>query len=97
VNSAGPRWRDGYPQWMRLSVEITIEPFVEGNPGPHVIAGIDAARASGAAVEVGPFGTTAVGERDVMLNAIHSLCRDATAAGAKRISLQLSVLSRADD
>jgi uncharacterized protein YqgV (UPF0045/DUF77 family) len=77
---------------MRLSVEFTIEPFVEGRPGPHVIAGIDAVRAAGAAVDVGPFGTTAVGERDVMLAAVDSLCRQATAAGAQRISLQLSLV-----
>jgi uncharacterized protein YqgV (UPF0045/DUF77 family) len=82
---------------MRLSVEFTIEPFVEGKPGPHVIAGIDAARASGASVEVGPFGTTAVGERELMLNAIESLCRDATAAGAKRISLQVSLVDEVVD
>ena len=77
---------------MRLSVEFTIEPFVEGNPGAHVIAGIEAARAAGASVEMGPFGTTAVGDRDTMLNVVDSLCRQATAAGAERISLQLSVV-----
>ncbi len=39
-------------------VEFTVEPFVEGRPGPHVAAAIDAARASGADVDVGPFGSS---------------------------------------
>ncbi len=39
-------------------VEFTVEPFVEGHPGPHVAAAIDAARATGADVEVGPFGSS---------------------------------------
>jgi uncharacterized protein YqgV (UPF0045/DUF77 family) len=77
---------------MRLSVEFTIEPFVEGDPGPHVDAGIDAVRATGVDVEVGPFGTTATGEGDAVVDAIAALCREATAAGAERISLQLTVI-----
>jgi uncharacterized protein YqgV (UPF0045/DUF77 family) len=43
-------------------------------------------------VEVGPFGTTATGEAEVMLDAVTALCREATSAGAERISLQLTVL-----
>ena len=77
---------------MRLSVEFTIEPFVEGAPGPHVTAGIDAVRTTGVDVEVGPFGTTATGESDAVLAAVTALCRDATEAGARRVSLQLEVL-----
>jgi uncharacterized protein YqgV (UPF0045/DUF77 family) len=38
-------------------VEFTIEPFVEGQPGPHVTAPIDALTGLGIDVEVGPFGT----------------------------------------
>lgn len=77
---------------MRLSVEFTIEPFVEGSPGPHVSAGIDAMRVEGVDVEVGPFGTTATGDAPVIVEAIRRLCADATAAGAERISLQLTVV-----
>ena len=76
---------------MRLSVEFTIEPFVEGAPGPHVDAGIAAVRAAGVEVEVGPFGTTATGDAEAVLAAVTDLCRAATKAGAERISLQLSV------
>lgn len=76
---------------MRLSVEFTIEPFIEGDPGPHVAAGIDAVRATGVEVEVGPFGTTARGDAESLLDALDALCRSAVAAGAERISLQLTV------
>lgn len=41
-----------------LEVEFTIEPFVEGAPGPHVTAAIEAVERLGATVEIGPFGTT---------------------------------------
>lgn len=41
-----------------LTLEFTIEPFVEGQPGPHVLEAVAAAQALGATVEFGPFGTT---------------------------------------
>jgi hypothetical protein len=37
-------------------VEFTIEPFVPGEPGPHVLAAVDVAAVFGT-VEMGPFGT----------------------------------------
>jgi uncharacterized protein YqgV (UPF0045/DUF77 family) len=41
-----------------LLFEFTIEPFVEGQPGPHVTSAIAAAEALGIVADVGPFGTT---------------------------------------
>ena len=41
-----------------LEVEFTIEPFVEGAPGPHVTAAVAAVERLGASLEFGPFGTT---------------------------------------
>ena len=41
-----------------LVVEFTIEPFVEGQPGPHVLSAVAAAEALGAVVEFGPFGSS---------------------------------------
>ncbi|MDJ0769048.1 MAG: hypothetical protein QNJ12_09650 [Ilumatobacter sp.] len=38
-------------------VEFTIEPFVEGQPGRHVTAPVNALTAMGVHVEVGPFGS----------------------------------------
>lgn len=39
-------------------VEFTIEPFIEGNPGRHVVAPVEALHAIGVDVEVGPFGSS---------------------------------------
>ena len=46
---------------VEISAEFTIEPFVEGAPGPHVRAAINVAEAAGLAVDVGPFGTAVSG------------------------------------
>ena len=40
-----------------LTVEFTIEPFVEGQPGPHVLSAVAAVEALGFEVEFGPFGS----------------------------------------
>ena len=47
---------------VSLEVEFTVEPFVEGAPGPHVQAAVTAAEQSGLAVEFGPFGTSVSGD-----------------------------------
>ena len=75
---------------MSLIVEFTIEPFVEGEPGPHVRAAVDAARRSGLTVDFGPFGTSVSGEDGPVLDAVDGILRAATAAGATRVSLQLA-------
>ena len=41
-----------------LLLEFTIEPFVEGEPGPHVISAIEAARSLGFEIDFGPFGSS---------------------------------------
>ena len=41
-----------------VHVEFTIEPFVEGAPGSHVLAAVASARQVGVEVEMGPFGST---------------------------------------
>lgn len=74
---------------VSLVVEFTIEPFVEGEPGPHVRAAVDAARQSGLSVDFGPFGTSVSGEDGPVLDAVDGILRAATAAGATRVSLQI--------
>lgn len=74
---------------MTLVVEFTIEPFVEGQPGPHVRAAVDAAGASGLDVDFGPFGTTVSGGDGAVLDAVDGILRAAVAAGATRVSLQV--------
>jgi uncharacterized protein YqgV (UPF0045/DUF77 family) len=70
--------------------EFTIEPFVEGSPGPHVAAGLDAVRAAGFDPVIGPFGSSISGELDAVTAAVTALLGAAIRAGASRVSLQLS-------
>jgi uncharacterized protein YqgV (UPF0045/DUF77 family) len=74
---------------VALLAEFTIEPFVEGEPGPHVRAAVEAAERSGVTVDFGPFGTTVSGDDEAVLTAVDRLLRAATGAGATRVSLQV--------
>ena len=73
-----------------MRAEFTVEPFVDGHPGPHVQAAIAAAEASGARVEIGPFGTAIAGDDDIVLHAVDAVLRAGTAAGASRVTLQVT-------
>jgi uncharacterized protein YqgV (UPF0045/DUF77 family) len=75
---------------MTLQLEFTVEPFVEGAPGPHVQAAVGAAEAAGLAVEFGPFGTAVSGDDERVLGAVQAIVRAAIGAGATRVSLQLA-------
>jgi uncharacterized protein YqgV (UPF0045/DUF77 family) len=79
---------------VRVEAEFTVEPFVEGSPGPHVTAAIEAARAAGVEPDMGPFGTTIAGEVDDVLRALGEALRAATGSGADRISVQITVDGR---
>jgi uncharacterized protein YqgV (UPF0045/DUF77 family) len=72
-----------------LVAEFTVEPFVDGHPGPHVIAAFDAARAAGVGVEVGPFGTEMRGSAQTISTAVARVISSAMAQGATRVSLQV--------
>lgn len=74
---------------MVLALEYTVEPFVEGSPGPHVRAALDAAAQAGLEVDFGPFGTTVVGDDDAVLDAATRILSAAVRAGASRVSLQV--------
>ncbi|MEE2958731.1 MAG: thiamine-binding protein [Actinomycetota bacterium] len=77
---------------MGTVAEFTIEPFVEGEPGPHVRAAIAAAEAAGLVVRVGPFGTSVEGGSAAVLDAVDAVVRAAVDHGATRVSLQLTVV-----
>jgi uncharacterized protein YqgV (UPF0045/DUF77 family) len=72
-----------------LSVEFTVEPFVDGAPGPHVRAAVEAAERSGLTVDVGPFGTLVTGDDEAVLAVVDDVVRAAVGAGASRVSLQV--------
>lgn len=72
-----------------LRAEFTIEPFAAGRQGAHVQAAIDAARAAGFEVEVGPFGSSLEGSGPAVAGAVASIVQAAFAAGASRVSVQV--------
>jgi uncharacterized protein YqgV (UPF0045/DUF77 family) len=74
---------------VALRLEYTVEPFVEGAPGPHVRAALDAAAEAGLDVEFGPFGTTVAGADDDVLAVTERILGAAMRAGASRVSLQV--------
>jgi uncharacterized protein YqgV (UPF0045/DUF77 family) len=76
-------------------LEFTIEPFVEGNPGPHVTAAIAAAERFGTAVEVGPFGSSCVVDVDQAAAVVAALVEAAFANGATHVSLHAARLETA--
>lgn len=74
-------------------VEFTTEPFeLEAFP-EHARAARRAVEEAGLTVDVGPFGTSAEGGSEETLAAVARMLRDTLAAGASRISLQLSVVA----
>jgi uncharacterized protein YqgV (UPF0045/DUF77 family) len=73
-----------------LRVEFTVEPFVAGAPGPHVLAAVDAAAAHGLTIEFGPFGSSGEGDETTVLSAVDAVIRAALEAGASRVSVQVS-------
>jgi uncharacterized protein YqgV (UPF0045/DUF77 family) len=72
-----------------LQLEFTVEPFVEGRPGPHVTAAVDAATAAGADVEFGPFGSTCRADGQVMPGIVSAITRAAFANGATHLTLHV--------
>jgi uncharacterized protein YqgV (UPF0045/DUF77 family) len=76
-------------------LEFTVEPFVEGRPGPHVTAAVDAARAAGAEVEFGPFGSTCRADSATMPDVLSAIARAAFANGATHVSLNVAKIDEA--
>jgi len=71
-------------------VEFTIEPFVEGQPGPHVTKAVAAVEQHGVTVDFGPFGSTFTASHDAMPTIVADLMREAYANGATFVSLSVA-------
>jgi uncharacterized protein YqgV (UPF0045/DUF77 family) len=71
-------------------VEFTIEPFVEGSPGPHVTAALDAAREQGVDVEVGPFGSSCAVDVAAVGALVASITDAAFGHGASHVSVHVA-------
>ncbi|TXS57954.1 hypothetical protein [Streptomyces sp. t39] len=81
---------------MRLRVEFTTEPFDLDEPPAHALAARDVVQGAGLdKVDVGPFGNTAEGGTDEVLDAVGTLLREALHHGATRVSLQVNVVDAA--
>ena len=70
-------------------LEFTIEPFVEGHPGRHVVAAVEAVEALGVTVEFGPFGSSCTVPTDVVPDAVAALTRAALDHGATHVSVHV--------
>ena len=70
-----------------LLLEFTIEPFVEGRPGPHVMSAIEAARAFGYEIDFGPFGSSCTVPADQAGEVARAVLDAAFANGATHVSL----------
>ncbi len=70
-----------------LLLEFTIEPFHEGNPGPHVLAAVDAVEAFGVEVEFGPFGSSCTVSQGQVAEVSGAIVAQAFANGASHVSL----------
>ncbi len=87
--------RPGYHDRM-LRLEFTIEPFVDGQPGPHVLAGVAAAEALGATVEFGPFGSSCTVDDTQAGTMLAAVVDAAVANGATAITIELIRGTEAD-
>lgn len=70
-------------------VEFTIEPFVEGQPGPHVTEAIDAVRRLDLEVEFGPFGSACVVDTDRAGDVVSVVVAAALAHGASHVNIDV--------
>ena len=71
-------------------LEFTIEPFVAGNPGPHVVAAVEAVAELGADVEFGPFGSSCTVDPALMPEVVAAVIRAAFSNGATHVNLDVS-------
>ena len=78
-------------------VDFTVEPFKEGEIGPHVHAALQAARNCGYEPEVGPFGNSLSGPADAVMNAAAAGAAAALEAGATSVAMTATALPGNDE
>jgi uncharacterized protein YqgV (UPF0045/DUF77 family) len=71
-------------------LEFFVEPFQEGKPGRHVNEAVAAVDGVGLTVKVGAFGSTTRGGIDQVRRAVDRLLSRAFAAGATKVTFQIS-------
>ena len=70
-------------------VEFTVEPFVEGKPGPQVTQAVAAVESRGLTVDFGPFGSSFDVDVASMPEVVADLMRAAYANGATVVSVSV--------
>ncbi|GAB3677075.1 hypothetical protein [Saccharopolyspora tripterygii] len=76
---------------MMLRAEFTTEPFEgEGEPPAHALAARDCLLAADLEPDFGPLGTAITADREQLLPALAEVLDKALAAGANRITLQVT-------
>jgi uncharacterized protein YqgV (UPF0045/DUF77 family) len=75
-----------------VRIEFTVEPFVEGNPGQHVTAAIDAVRALGVEVDIGPFGSSCDVEIAVVGDIVKAVADAAISNGATNVAINVAAV-----
>lgn len=80
-----------YAEHVHVLSELTIEPFVEGEPGPHVTQAIAVLRRAGFEPEVGPFATSIRGPVVAVQQAIEAATVAAFSKGATAVSVHNSL------
>ena len=78
-----------------LLLEFTIEPFVEGEPGPHVTSAVEAAQALGFEIDFGPFGSSCSVPAARAGEVVQVVVDTAFANGATHVSLHAERLVEA--
>lgn len=71
-------------------LEFLVEPFEEGNPGPHVLGTLEILQRHGLEMTMGPFGNTVDGDYDTLTSVLPTMFRSAFEKGASRISITLT-------
>jgi hypothetical protein len=72
-----------------LRLEFIVEPFVDGQPGPHVTAAVGAVEALGHVVDFGPFGSSADVSDDQVGAVAAALLQAAYANGATHVNINV--------
>lgn len=73
-------------------LEFFIEPFMEGQPGPHVRAALDAVAAAGGEVDFGALSSTCVAGDAEMPGIVAALLAAAFEHGASNVRLSIERL-----
>ncbi len=72
-----------------VRIEFTVEPFVDGHPGDHVLAAWRAVEASGRQLENGPFSASTEVPDDEVGDLVSAVVTAALGEGATRVALQV--------